>query len=301
MGIQSEIIRLKKKKNITILSHNYQKGEIQDIADFVGDSLELAKMARGIESSKILFAGVRFMAETAKILSPEKRVILPVIEAGCEMADMVDIEALKRMKSKNPKAAVVAYVNTTAEVKALSDICCTSANAVKIVNSLTEDEIIFLPDKNLAAFVQRQTSKKIIPYNGWCYVHDQINENDISRAREKYPNAILFIHPEARERIQLMADYVLSTGGMVKKAGELGDEEFIVGTEEGMIYRLKRLYPEKKFYALRDKPALRCVNMKKTRIEDIKIALKEESPEITLDSSVIESAGRAIERMLKLS
>jgi len=301
MHIKEDIIRLKKRKGITIFCHNYQTGDIQDISDFVGDSLELSKKAQRVESSKILFAGVRFMAETAKILSPMKKIIFPIMEAGCKMADMVDIDLLRKMKKENPNAAVVAYVNTTAEVKSLSDVCCTSANAAKIVNSIKENEIIFLPDKNLASFVKRQTNKKIIPYNGWCYVHDQINENDILRAREKHANAVLFIHPEARENIQLMADYVLSTGGMVKKAGELKANEFIVGTEEGMVYRLKKLYPSKDFYSLREKPPLRCVNMKKTKIDDIKISLENEEPEIILNSKIIELAGKAIERMLILS
>ncbi|MGE3062450.1 MAG: quinolinate synthase NadA [bacterium] len=294
------IIKLKKEKNFTVLAHNYQLGEVQEIADFVGDSLELSRIAREVKTEKILFAGVRFMAETAKLLSPEKKVVFPVMDAGCEMADMVSANLLKKMKSEHPNAAVVAYVNTTAEIKSLSDICCTSSNAVKIVNSLENEEIIFIPDKNLAAFVQRQTKKRIFPYNGWCYVHNQIKIKDVLRARDLHPGAKLMIHPEAPEEVQLLADYVLSTGGMQKTAGEDNANEFIVGTERGMVYRLKKLYPHKIFHLLREEMPLTCYNMKKTRLNDVKRALTDEENEIVIDDAVKEKALSAIERMLQI-
>ena len=301
MKSKSEKIALmKREKDFTILAHNYQTKEVQDIADFTGDSLELSRITREIKTKKILFAGVRFMAETAKLLSPDKKVVLPVEDAGCEMADMVQLKVLERMRREHPNAAVVAYVNTTAEVKAASDICCTSSNAVKVVNSLENDELIFLPDKNLAAFVARQTKKKIIPYNGWCYVHNQIKEEDVLNARRKHPLSKLMIHPEAPENIQLMADYVLSTGEMQRKAGEDDLDEFIVGTEEGMAYKLKKLYPEKKFYLLREENPLTCSNMKKTTLDGILTALEKEQFEIIIEENVREKALRAIERMLEI-
>jgi len=295
------VLSLKREKKYVILAHNYQRGEVQDIADFIGDSLELSRKARETENEKILFAGVKFMAETAKILSPEKKVILPVIDAGCEMASMVNAETLEKMKREHPKAAVVAYVNTTAEIKALSDVCCTSANAVKVAESVESDEIIFLPDKNLASFVARRTKKRIIPYNGWCYVHSQITENDVEEARMLYPKAKLLIHPESPENIQLLADYVLSTGGMQRIAGEDSSEEFIVGTEEGMAYRLSKLYPKKKFHLLREKNPLICFNMKKTALKDVERALMEESFEIEIEKETGRRAALAIERMLEIN
>jgi len=300
LKIINEINSIKKKNRVVILAHNYQTGDIQDAADFVGDSLELSKKCVDIEADIIVFCGVKFMAETAKLLSPDKKVLLPVLEAGCEMADMANSETLIAMKKKYPKAAVVAYVNTTAEIKALSDICCTSANAVAVVNSVKSDEVIFVPDRNLADYAAKHTDKKIIPYQGFCYVHDQFNLRDIKKARADHPDAILFVHPESQSKVSDSADYVLSTGGMIRMAGELKKKSFIIGTEEGMIYRLKKLYPEKYFYPLRNEPKAICANMKKTGIEDLLNALRNNEYEIDVDRKTAEAARKSIQRMLSL-
>lgn len=300
--VKNEIVKLKKEKNFLVIAHNYQIGDIQDVADFIGDSLELSKIIRDVDQKNIIFAGVRFMAETAKILAPEKNIILPVADAGCEMADMVDIQKVLKMQKKNPEAKTVAYVNTTAEVKSISDICCTSSNAILVVNSLDVKEVIFLPDKNLAAFVKRNTNKKIIPYDGYCYVHNQFNILDVKRAREKYPDAKILIHPEAPEDVQLLADEILSTGGMIKYPQKSDSFEFVIGTEEGILYRLKKLYPEKNFYPLRETPKALCVNMKKTTLNDILLALKKESGEkIFVEENIRLKALKSIERMLEIS
>ncbi|MEO0236864.1 MAG: quinolinate synthase NadA [candidate division WOR-3 bacterium] len=299
--IKEEIIKLKKEKNFTIIAHNYQIGDVQDIADFVGDSLELSRIIKNVESKNVIFAGVRFMAETAKILSPEKNIILPVPSAGCEMADMVDIEEVKKIQKENPFAKTVSYVNTTALVKSISDICCTSANAIKVVNSLDAKEIIFLPDKNLASYVKRNTDKKIIIYQGFCYVHNQFNIFDIKRAREKYPDAVIMIHPEAPEEVQLLSDVILSTGGMINYPKDSKKKVFVVGTEEGLIYRLKKIYPDKIFYPLREKPKALCKNMKKTTLKDILLSLKGKGGEsISVEEGIRVKAYKAIERMLEI-
>ncbi|MDI6699737.1 MAG: quinolinate synthase NadA [bacterium] len=299
--IKEEILKLKKEKDFVIIAHNYQIGDIQDVADFVGDSLELSRVIKDIDKKNVIFAGVRFMAETAKILSPEKNIILPVPTAGCEMADMVELEKVKKLKEENKNAKTVCYVNTTALVKSICDICCTSANAVKVVNSLKEKEIIFLPDKNLASFVRRSTDKKIIAYEGFCYVHNQFNILDVKRAREKYPKATLMIHPEAPEDVQLLSDVILSTGGMVKYPKESKNNQFIVGTEEGMIYRLQKLYPDKKFFPLREKPKAICNNMKKITLKDILLALKGEGGEsIFVEESIRLKALKSIEKMIEI-
>ncbi|MEO0235026.1 MAG: quinolinate synthase NadA [candidate division WOR-3 bacterium] len=299
--IKEEIIKLKKEKNFTIIAHNYQIGDVQDIADFVGDSLELSRIIKNVESKNVIFAGVRFMAETAKILSPEKNIILPVPSAGCEMADMVDIEEVKKIQKENPFAKTVSYVNTTALVKSISDICCTSANAIKVVNSLDAKEIIFLPDKNLASYVKRNTDKKIIIYQGFCYVHNQFNIFDIKRAREKYPDAVIMIHPEAPEEVQLLSDVILSTGGMINYPKDSKKKVFVVGTEEGLIYRLKKIYSDKIFYPLREKPKALCKNMKKTTVKDILLSLKGKGGEsISVEEGIRVKAYKAIERMLEI-
>lgn len=299
--IKQEILNLKKDRKFTIIAHNYQIGDVQDIADFVGDSLELSRIIKEIDKNNVIFAGVRFMAETAKIISPKKNIILPVPSAGCEMADMVDIEMVKKLQKENPYAKTVSYVNTTAVVKSISDICCTSANVVKVVNSLDAKEIIFLPDKNLASYVKRNTEKRIIVYDGYCYVHNQFNILDVKRARQKYPDALIMIHPEAPEDVQLSCDVILSTGGMIKYPEKSNKKEFIVGTEEGIIYRLKKFYPDKKFYPLREKPAVICKNMKKTTLKDILLSLQGEGGEkIEIQENVRVKALESIERMLKI-
>jgi len=294
--MRKEILRLKKEKGTVILVHNYQIGEIQDLADFLGDSLGLSREASRISEELIVFCGVTFMAETAKILSPGKKVLLPRKDAECPMAEMVNVEDLKKLKAKHPDAVVVTYVNSTAEVKAESDVCCTSANAVKIVQNIDAEEIIFTPDRNLASYVQRFTKKKIIPWEGFCYVHNQFTREEVIRAKEAHPRALLMVHPECQPEVIDLADKVLSTSGMVKVARESSAREFLVGTEEGMLYRLKKENPDKNFYSAGT--AKFCRGMKATRLKDLYKALLEEQYEIILPEDIMNKARMALERML---
>lgn len=294
------IMKLKEERNAVIIAHNYQIADIQDIADITGDSLELSRKSADVKEDVIVFCGVRFMAETAKILSPEKTVLLPVDTAGCEMADMASAETLKAMKDEYPDAAVVCYVNTTAEIKALSDICCTSANAVRVVNSLKNKDIIFVPDRNLASFVQKNTDKNIIPYPGFCYVHNNYTVRDVETAKKLHPEAVVFIHPEAPSDVADMADYVLSTGGMLRTAREIREREIIIGTEEGLMHRLRKENPDKIFYAMRNEPPAICVNMKKTGMNDLLASLEHMQYEVHLDEAVRKKAESAIRKMLSV-
>jgi len=291
-----KIAKLKKEKNAVILVHNYQRPEIQDIADFLGDSLELAREAAKTDARIIVFCGVRFMAETAKILSPEKTVLLPRKEAGCPMADMITAEDLRRLKKNYPDAKVVSYVNTNADVKTESDICCTSANAVKVVKNISAKRIIFTPDKNLAAYCQRFTDKEIIPWNGCCYVHERITEKEVRLAKEKFPDALLLVHPECNPSVIELADEVLSTSGMLNFAKKSDKKRFLIGTEEGLIYRLKKENPEKEFYAAGT--AKMCRNMKLTTLHDVYLSLKEERYPIELTGEITKSAGETLNAML---
>jgi len=296
--IIKKIKELKKGKDAVILAHNYQRGEVQDIADFVGDSLELSKIAQKMDCRIIVFCGVRFMAETAKILSPGKKVLLTRKEAGCPMADMITKDALKKLKEKYPGTEVVSYVNTNADVKAESDVCCTSANAVEVVRNMETEKIIFVPDRNLASYVAMSLpDKEIIPYNGYCYVHEKISREDITKARKDHPDAKVIVHPECRAEIVQIADMVASTGGMVKFARESTSKEFIIGTEKGIIHRLKKENPEKKFYPISPLPV--CRDMKLTTLEDVYTCLKEEKYEVEIEESIIESARKALEKMLQ--
>ena len=297
MNILEEINKLKKEKDAIILVHNYQRPEIQDIADFLGDSLGLAKKAAETKARIIVFCGVRFMAETAKILSPKKTVIIPRKDAGCPMADMITAEDLRRLKKNHPDAKAVSYVNTNADVKAESDVCCTSANAVKVVKNISAEKIIFTPDKNLAAYCQRFVDKEIIPWNGYCYVHEKIREEEVSLAKEKFPDALLLVHPECNPSVIDLADEVLSTSGMVSFAKKSDKKRFLIGTEEGLIYRLKKENPEKEFYAAGT--AKMCRNMKLTTLNDVYLSLKEERYLIELAGEIIKSAQKALTAMLK--
>lgn len=298
MNIVEEIVRLKRKKNAIILVHNYQRPEIQDIADFLGDSLGLAKKAAKTDARIIVFCGVRFMAETAKILSPEKIVLLPRKEAGCPMADMITAEELRELKEKYPDAKVVSYVNTNADVKAECDVCCTSANAVKVVQKIDADKVIFVPDSNLADFVSRwNRDKEIIPWDGYCYVHEEIRINDVKKAKELHSDAVLIVHPECKREVIDLSDEVLSTGGMVKFARNSNARKIIIGTEEGLIYRLKKENPKKIFYTAG--PARMCKNMKITTLEDVYLALKEEKYKIEIDEEIRKRAKKALDKMLK--
>jgi quinolinate synthase len=297
MNIVEEIIRLKKEKNAIILVHNYQRPEIQNIADFLGDSLGLAREAVKTDAGIIVFCGVRFMAETAKILSPKKMVLLPRKEAGCPMADMITADDLRILKEKYPGAKVVSYVNTNADVKAESDICCTSANAVEVVRNIKTERIIFTPDKNLAAYCERFVDKEIIPWNGYCYVHEKIRKEEVRLAKEKFPDALLLVHPECNPSVIDLADEVLSTSGMLSFAKKSDKKIFLIGTEEGLIYRLKKENPGKEFYAAGT--AKMCRNMKLTTLNDVYFSLKEERYAIELPEGIIESAQKALEAMLK--
>jgi quinolinate synthase len=296
--IQQEIHRLKEEKNAIILAHNYQRGEVQDIADIVGDSLELSHAAAGMEWDVIVFCGVDFMAETAAILSPGRKVILPAGDACCPMAQMISPAELDFARSRHPDAAVVCYVNTTAEVKAHSDICCTSANAVSVVNSLREDTVIFVPDRNLARYAARFTKKTVLPWEGYCIVHDRYTPAEVQEARKAHPDAVVLVHPECRPEVIDCADHVASTSGIIRHVRDSPREEFIIGTETGILHRLNKECPMKRCYPL--SPEAVCVNMKKTRLSDVRDALQTLSPQIAVPDRIADQARGAIERMLAL-
>ncbi|MFZ2472702.1 MAG: quinolinate synthase NadA [Methanothrix sp.] len=296
MTMIQEILALKKERQATILAHNYQMPQVQDVADLVGDSLELSRAAARLDSEVIIFCGVDFMAETAAILSPQKKVVLPEKGAWCPMAHMITPEQLCDLKTLHPQAAVVCYVNSTAEIKAESDVCCTSANGVQVVNSLSEKEVIFVPDRNLAAYVARHTDKKIIPWNGYCYVHDHLTAEEVRAARAEHPLAEVLVHPECRPEVIDQADFAYSTAGMGKHAKASAAKEFIIGTEMGMIYRLKKENPEKEFYPLSTKAI--CQNMKKTDLVKVLRALQTLQPQVTVPEEIAVKARRSIERML---
>jgi len=301
VSIQEEILKLKERENAILLVHNYQIPEIQDIADHLGDSLDLARKAAETDCDTILFAGVDFMAESAKILSPEKTVLIPDATAQCPMAAQLPAEKVREAKSSHPDAPVVLYVNTLAEAKAEADITCTSANAVQVVNSLSEDTVLFGPDANLAYFVQKNTDKKItpIPEDGFCYVHKHhIALPDIKMVVDEHPGAVVMVHPETDAEVQEIADHILSTNGMVKKAKELPDKEFVVGTEEGLCYRLTNENPQKNFYPV---PYAICQQMKKHTLEKIRDTLKNKKPEITVPQETAKKARKALTRMLTVT
>jgi quinolinate synthase len=291
-----EILALKKERRAVILAHNYQIPDVQDVADLVGDSLELSRAAARLDEDVIVFCGVDFMAETAAILSPQKTVIQPAKGAWCPMAHMITPGQLRELKTLYPNAAVVCYVNSTAEVKAESDICCTSANGVQVVNSLDQNQVIFVPDRNLAAYVARHTKKQIIPWNGYCYVHDHFTPDEVKAARALHPGAEVLVHPECRPEVIDQADFVYSTAGMGRHAKSSKAREFIIGTEVGMIYRLKKENPEKQFYPLSEKAV--CQNMKKTNLEMVLRALQTLGPQVSVPQDIALRAKRAIERML---
>ena len=301
--LQKEIITLKKDKNAIILAHNYQTGDIQEIADFIGDSLELCIMASKIkEADLVVFCGVDFMAETAAILNPNKRIVLPDKEAECPMAHMLTADELKTYKKRYPDAAVVLYVNTLAEAKAEADILCTSANAVKIVESLDDDRILFGPDMNLSWFVSHQIKDKEIipaPESGYCYVHKMFNLGDLYFLRDKYPDAEILVHPECDPEVQEYADYILSTGGMIKHVAESTKNTFIIGTEVDLVTRLRRENPDKNII-----PALQdaiCENMKLHTLEKVKNSLINQEFVVKVPLEIAEMAKIAIDRMLEIS
>ena len=296
--MEDRIQELKKRHNAVLIAHNYQIGEVQDVADFIGDSLELSRRAARVESDTIVFCGVHFMAETAAILSPEKTVLLPEIEAGCPMADMITASDMKEWKKRYPGRQAVCYVNTTAEVKAECDICCTSSNAVEVVESMEGDEILFAPDKNLAAYVARHTNKKIIPWDGYCYVHNNIHVKDIEEKRRLYPEAEVWVHPECRPEVIDIADRVYSTGKMVKGARETEKKEIILGTEAGMTYRLKKENPDKEFYPAQDLAF--CFNMKKIDLNKVLQSLEDLKYKVEVPPDISRKALGSITKMIQI-
>jgi quinolinate synthase len=295
--LREEITELKKELGAVIVAHNYQRPEVQDIADFVGDSLELARRCAEVKAQTIVFCGVHFMAETAAILNPDATVLLSAATAGCPMADMIDASDLSEWKEKYPKATVVAYVNTTAEVKAGSDICCTSANAVRVVESLLGDEVLFIPDKYLGHYVSTKVSgKKLILYPGYCLTHARLTAKEVQLAKQYHPEAKVLVHPECREEVIKLADAVLSTSQMVRYAKESPAKAFLIGTEEGLLHRLDKENPEKKFYLL--SPRLFCANMKKTRLETVVETMKLKRNQVAVPEGIRLKAKQALDRML---
>lgn len=293
------IIKLKTKKNAIILAHNYQIGEVQDIADFVGDSLELSIEASKAQGKIIVFCGVHFMAETAKILSPAKKVLLPDKNSGCPMADMINATQLKKLRNEHPDAVVVCYVNSTAEVKALSDICCTSSNAVNVVKSIPKNkEIIFIPDKYLGDYVQSQTGRKLILWNGYCPTHVMINVKNIIKLKKEHLDATVIVHPECTPDVINIADEVASTGGMLKYVKKSKKKKFIIGTEIGILHRLKKENPAKTFYTATSQAI--CPNMKLINLEKVLWSLEDERYEIKVPQETIQKARSAIDRMIAI-
>lgn len=321
--LREEILRLKGEKRAIILSHNYQRDEVQDIADFVGDSLELSRRASTIDCDVIVFCGVHFMAESASILSPDKTVLLPEPDAGCPMADMIEVSSprkvwqtfpgyevqpvfvfsheftLRDIKAQYPGVPVVAYVNTTAGVKAESDICCTSANVVRVVESLPSERVICIPDRNLSMWAQRNSKKQVISWDGFCHVHDRVTREDVFRAKRQHPGALLMAHPECRPEVLELADHVTSTSGMLRFANTSDKNEFIVGTELGLMHRLKKENPGKMFHPLRKD--MICPNMKKTTLKSVFDALQDMRHIVKVPEEIRVPAKRALDRMLEIA
>ncbi|MFA6308487.1 MAG: quinolinate synthase NadA [Clostridia bacterium] len=294
-----KIKKLKTERDAVIVAHNYQIDEVQEIADVVGDSFALSKYCADTKNKVIVFCGVRFMAESAKILSPDKTVLLPESDAGCPMADMVTAEALVAAKKEHPNAAVVCYVNSSAEVKAESDICCTSSNAVAVVKSVPQEEIIFVPDKNLGDYVQKQVpEKKMILWDGYCITHNKIKLEDVLKMKMLHPDAKLLVHPECRPEIVAIADFVGSTKAIIDYSAKHEDNKYIIGTEMGVLYKLKKDGPKKTFYLMSQ--GLICPNMKKTSLESVYKSLRDMKNVIELDEVVMARARIALDKMLEI-
>jgi len=293
-----EILRLKKEKDAIILAHNYQIPEVQEIADFVGDSLDLSRKAQSVSQKVIVFCGVKFMAESAKILSPRKTVLIPSLNAICPMADMVTGEDLRKEKEKDKEMKTICYVNTNAETKAECDVCCTSANAVEVVKHIDGNKILFAPDENLAHWVSLHTKKRIIPWRGYCFVHKEFSKEEVVQSRKEHPDAVVVVHPECRPEVVELADEVLSTNGMVKYASTSSKKEFVIGTEFGLVQRLMMEFPEKKFCSLGD-PKI-CGGMKSIALEDVYNSLKYMRYEIQIPEDIIKRARKSLDRMISV-
>lgn len=305
LDLFEEIEKLKKEKNAIILAHYYQEPDIQDIADYIGDSLGLSQEAAKTEADVIVFAGVHFMAETAKILSPEKTVLLPDLKAGCSLADSCPPHLFKKFKEKYPDHLVITYVNCTAELKALSDIVCTSTNAVQIVESLPKDQkIIFGPDKNLGAWVAKKTGRDLVLWNGACMVHEIFSREKITKLKERHPNAKFIAHPECEESVLQMADYIGSTTGLLKYSINNDAQEFIVATESGIIHQMEKANPLKTFIPAPPNNSCACNDcpyMKRNTLEKLYLCIKNGLPEVTVPADIIVQARKPIERMLEIS
>ncbi len=296
--IAQRVAELKEQRNAVILAHNYQIPEVQILADALGDSLGLSRQAAETDADVIVFCGVHFMAQTAKLLSPDKTVLMPDPSAGCPLADTITAEQTRQFKAEHDGAPVVTYVNTTAEVKAEADICCTSSNSVAVVNSLDEDTVLFIPDSHLADWTDRHTEKKVIAWGGYCPTHVRINPETVEYMKQEHPDAVFIAHPEARREVLDMADEVTSTGGMVTFAAESDADEIIVGTEEGLVHRLRRENPDKTFYIV---PHTVCPNMKKTNAEKLVASLENMQYEIEIPEEIADRARKSVERMMEVS
>ncbi|MCF7911118.1 MAG: quinolinate synthase NadA [Candidatus Cloacimonetes bacterium] len=295
--LQSKILKLKEEKQAIILAHNYQILAVQEIADFIGDSLQLSQVAADLKQELVVFCGVQFMAETAKLLKPEAKVLLPVLEAGCPMADMITGEQLRSFKALYDNPVVVCYVNSSIEVKAESDICCTSGNALKVINSIPADKnILFVPDRNLGSYAAQQTGRKIVLWQGYCNVHERISAADVRAVKEKYPGYKLIVHPECRPDVIALADFAASTKGMIDYVAD--HDNVIVGTETGLYDQLQARYPEKNLAPISESNI--CINMKKTRLEDVLRSLEREEFEITIATEIAARALSSVEKMLRI-
>ncbi|MFQ5405800.1 MAG: quinolinate synthase NadA [Candidatus Micrarchaeia archaeon] len=303
LKLAEEIHELSKEKNTVILAHNYQRPEIFEVADFVGDSYDLSVKASKTNADTIVFCGVKFMAETAKLLNPEKKVLLPTAEAGCNMADMINAQKVREWKEKYPDSSSVCYINTYAEVKAEFDACCTSANAPKVVEAMPSKQVLFAPDENLAQFAQEELKKKgvvkqVIPWNGFCFVHVAISPEQLEEAMKTKPDAEVIVHPECKKQVRDLADFVLGTSSMVRRAGESSAKEFIVGTEVGMCERLSREYPDKKFYPAPGSGT--CAHMKRNDLSKTLEALEKEQHEVTVPNDAASKARACLDKMLEI-
>jgi quinolinate synthase len=297
--LKERIARLKKELKAVIVAHNYQRAEVQDIADFVGDSLELSRQCAEVDAETIIFCGVRFMAETAAIINPYRTVMLSEGSAGCPLADMINIDEMRGWKQRYPGASVVCYINSSAEIKAESDICCTSANSDKVVNSVTNDDIIFTPDQNLGAYTATKTKKRLILYPGFCYVHHQLKPEQVKLAKQLHPDAQLLVHPECTPEVIALAEAALSTSQMLRYVKANSHNSFIIGTEEGLLHRLRLDNPDKSFYLVTNSQI--CTDMKKTTLETLVQTMELRQNIVTVPEEVRLKAKQAVDRMLAIS
>ncbi len=296
--VKERIAELKKELTAVIVAHNYQRPEVQDIADFVGDSLELARQCTEVDAQTIVFCGVRFMAETAAILNPDRTVLLSEGSAGCPLADMISPDELRQWKQRYPRAAVVCYINSSAGIKAESDICCTSANGVKVVNSVANDDILFVPDQNLGHYISTQTKKNMILYPGFCYVHHRLKPEQVKLAKQLHPDARVLVHPECPPEVIALAEAALSTSQMLRYVKASSHQSFIIGTEEGILHRLRLENPDKSFYLISNGQI--CTDMKKTTLEVLAQTMELRQNIVTVPEEVRLKAKQAVDRMLAI-